>query len=110
MAGHRAALRLVPGGMDDVNPPVPAVGLKCWVCGMADPPPDPTCSAGPERMDHRVGSAAGCRYCGRLREACARRPCFGSLHEAAITTAQLVRLSRLARRLVMRPAAGRADQ
>ncbi len=110
MPGHRSALRLVLGGMSGVNAPVLAKGLKCWVCGMAGPPPDPTCSAGPERMDHRVGTAAGCRYCGRLREVCARRPCFGSLHEAAITTAQPVRLSRLVRRLVMRPAAGRADQ
>ena len=110
MAGHRSALRLVPGGMGDVNAPVPAASLKCSVFGMADPPPDPTCSAGPERMDHRVGTAAGCRYCGRLREACARRPCFGSIHEAATTTAQPVRLSRLARRLVMRPAADGADQ
>ena len=110
MVGHRAALRIALGGMGDVNAPVPAAGLTCRACGMADPPPDPTCPAGPERVDHRVGTAAGCRYCGRLREACARRPCFGSLHEAAMTTAQLVRLSRLARRLVMRPAAGRADQ
>ena len=110
MAGHRAALRLVPGGMGDMNAAVPAASLKCSVCGMADPPPDPTCSASPERIDHRVGTAVGCPHCGRLREACARRPCFGSLDEAATTTAHLVRLSRLARRLVMRPAAGGADQ
>ena len=110
MAAHRAALGLIPGGIGDVNAPVPAAGLKCWVCGMTDPPPDPTCSAGPERMDHRVGTTAGCPHCGRLPEACARRPCFGSLHEAATTTAQLVGLSRLARRLVMRPAADRADR
>ena len=111
MAGHRAALRLVPGGMGDVNAPVPPASLKCWVCAMADPPPDPMCSAGPERIDHRVGTTAGCPHCGRLREACARRSCFGSLHEdAATTTAQLIRLSRLARRLVTRPAAGGADQ
>jgi hypothetical protein len=56
MAGHRAALRLLPGGMGEVNAPVPAAGLTCCVCGMADPPPDPTCSAGPERIDHRVGT------------------------------------------------------
>ncbi len=109
MAGHRAALRLVPGGMGDVNAPVPAASLKCWVCGMTDPPPDPTCSAGPERADHRVGTAAGCPHCGRLPEACARRPCFGSLHKAAMA-ARLVRLSRLARRLVIRPEAGRAER
>jgi hypothetical protein len=77
------------------------------VCGLADPPPYPTCRDG---RDHRVGTAAGCPHCGRLPEACARRPCFGSIHEAATTTAQLVRLSQLARRLVTRPAADRADQ
>jgi hypothetical protein len=88
-----------------------AAPVTCLWCGMADPPPDPTCLVGQDLIDHRVGTAAGCRYCGRLQEACARRPCFGSLHEeAATTTAQMVRLSRLARRLVMRPAAGRADQ
>ena len=110
MAGHRAALKLAPGGMGDLTAPVPAAGLKCWVCGMVDPPPDPTCSAGPKRIDHRLGITAGCHHCGRLPEACARRPCFGSLHEANMTNSQLVRLSRLARRLVTRPAAGRADQ
>jgi hypothetical protein len=57
-------------------------------------------------MDHRVGTAAGCRYCGRFREACARRPCSGSLHEAARTTARLVRLSQVARRLAVRPRSG----
>jgi hypothetical protein len=79
----------------------------CRVCGLADPPPDPACRDG---RDHRVGTASGCPHCGRLPQACARRPCFGSMHEAAGTTAQLVRLTRLARRLVTRPAAGRADQ
>jgi hypothetical protein len=107
MAGYRAALRLVPGRTGDVHAPVPAADLTCWVCGMAGPLPDPACSAGPERVDHRAGTAAGCRYCGRLREACARRPCFGSPREAAGTTA---RLSRLARRLAVRPAAGRAGR
>ena len=52
----------------------------CRVCGLADPPPDPTCRDG---RDHRVGTAAGCPHCGRLPQACARRPCFGSMHEAA---------------------------
>ena len=107
MAGHRAAVRLVPGGMGDVNATAPPDAPKCVVCGMADPPPDPTCTGG---WDHHVDRAAGCPYCGRLPQACAWRPCFGSLPEAAITTARLVRLSRLARRLVTRPAAGRADQ
>jgi len=79
----------------------------CQVCGLADPPPDPMCRDG---RDHRVGTAAGCPHCGRLPQACVRRPCFGSMYGAATTKAQLVRLSRLARRLVTRPAAGRADQ
>jgi hypothetical protein len=106
MSGHRAAVRLVPG---EAGAPVPAADAQtCQACGLTDPPPEPACRDG---RDHHVGTAAGCRYCGRLREACARRPCFGSLHdEAATTAAQLVRLSRLARRLVMRPGAGRADQ
>ena len=85
----------------------PAEVRTCRICGLAGPPPDPTCRDG---RDHRVGTAAGCPHCGRLREACARRPCFGSMHEAARTKAQPVRLTRLARRLVSRPAAGRADQ
>jgi hypothetical protein len=109
MVGHGAALRLVPDGMGDVTAPVPA-SVTCWACGRTDPPPDPTCSTNSERIDHRVGTAAGCPHCGRLREACARRPCFGSLHEAATTTAQLVRLSRLAQRLVIRPGASRAER
>jgi hypothetical protein len=70
----------------------------CLACGMADPPADPTCTGG---WDHRVGRAAGCPHCGRLREACARRPCFGSLREQ--TTERLLALSRPAR-----PAGGAA--
>ncbi len=94
--------------MSDVNTPVPtADGRAGRVCGMAGPSPEPTCHDG---RDHRVGTAAGCPHCGRLPEACARPPCFGSLHEAAMTTARLARLSRLARRLVTRPAADWADQ
>ena len=95
--------------MGDVHALVPgsAKVLTCRDCELADPPPDPTCRDG---RDHRVGTAAGCLHCGRLREACARRPCSGSMHEAARTTAQLIRLTRLARRLLTRPAAGRADQ
>jgi hypothetical protein len=87
--------------------PAPAKARTCRVCGLADPPPDPACRDG---RDHRVGTAAGCPHCGRLPQACARRPCSGSMREAAGTTAQLVRLSRLARRLVTRPAAGKAGQ
>ena len=82
--------------MSDVNAPVPASveGVRCWVCGIADPPPDPTCYDG---RDHRVGLLAGCRYCGRLPQACAWRPCFASMHEKpAITKARPVPLNRLA--------------
>jgi hypothetical protein len=79
----------------------------CRVYGRADPSPDPTCRDG---RDHRVGTAAGCPHCGRLPQACARRPCSGSMHEAARAKAQLVRLTRLAWQLVTPPAAGRADQ
>jgi len=85
--------------------PAPAQAGTCRVCGLADPPPDPACRGG---RDHRVGTAAGCPHCGRLPQACARRPCFGSMHEVARTKAQLVRLTRLAWRLVTRPAAGKA--
>lgn len=46
--------------------------LKCLCCRMTDPPPEETCHLG---RDHRVGHAAGCPGCGRLIEACARRPC-----------------------------------
>ena len=103
----RAVLRLIPGGVGDMSAPVPAADRPgCRVCGAADPEPALTCLMG---RDHYVGPVAGCPYCGRLREACSRLPCFGSMHEAAMT-ARLVRLSRLARRLVIRPAAGRADQ
>jgi len=99
--------------MTDVYALVPAAAemRTCRVCGLVDPSPDPTCVVGQDLVDHRVGTVAGCPYCGRLWEACARRPCFGSMHEAAMTKVQLVvRLSRLARRLVTWPAADRADQ
>ncbi len=46
----------------------------CRVCRLADPPPDPTCHDG---RDHRVGTAAACPHCGRLQQACARRPAPG---------------------------------
>ncbi len=88
--------------MNDVNAPAPAPagGLTCLVCGMPDPPPDPTCHHG---LDHRVGRAAGCPHCGRLPRACAWRPCFGSLHDAGSG------LIRRVWRAVTRPAAGRAE-
>ncbi len=90
--------------------PASAEMRTCWVCGIAGPPPDPTCLVCQDLVDHRVGTVAGCPHCGRLWEACARRPCFGSMHEAAMTKVQLVRLSRLERRLVTRPAADRTEQ
>ena len=95
--------------MSDVQAlvPAPAEARTCRVCGLADPPPNPTCHDG---RDHRVGTATGCPHCGRLQQACARRPCFGSMHEAARTKAQLVRLTRLAWRLLPRHVAGGADQ
>jgi hypothetical protein len=79
--------------------------LECRVCGRADPPPDPTCNGG---LDHRVGRAAGCPHCGRLRQACAWRPCFESMHDTGAGQVRLVRLVGLAWRTVTRPAAGRA--
>jgi hypothetical protein len=99
--------------MSDVHAlvPAPTEVLTCRVCGLADPSPDQTCLVGQDLVDHRVGTVAGCPHCGRPREACARRPCFVSMHETAMTKAQLVvRLSRLARRLATRPAADKADQ
>jgi hypothetical protein len=45
---------------------------RCWVCGMADPPREQTCVLG---RDHQVGTTDGCPHCGRLRAACAARPC-----------------------------------
>ena len=99
--------------MNDVHALVPASAhvRTCRVCGLSGPPPEQTCLVGQDMVDHRVGTVVGCPHCGRLREACARRPCFRSMHEAAMTKAQLVvRLSRLARRLVTRPAADRTDQ
>jgi hypothetical protein len=107
MSGRCAAVRPVPGGTGEAGAPVPAADAQtCQACGLTDPPPEQTCRDG---RDHRVGIAAGCPQCGRLLEACARRPCFASMHEAVMTT-RLVRLRRLARRLVTRPAADRADQ
>jgi len=51
----------------------------------------------------------GCPHCSRPRQAYAWRPYLGSMYQAAATRTQLVRLSQLARQLVTRPAAGRAD-
>jgi hypothetical protein len=92
--------------MSDVHAlvPAPAKAQPCRVCGLADPPPDPTCHDG---RDHRVGTATGCPHCGRLLQACARRPCFGSMHKAARARAQL---AQLARRRLLRHVADGADQ
>ena len=45
--------------------------VRCLDCGVEDPPPEQTCLNG---MDHFVGNQ-GCGFCGRLKLACARRPC-----------------------------------
>ena len=95
--------------MSDVRALVsaPSEVRTCRACGVAEPPPDPTCTGG---RDHRVGTEAGCPHCGRLPQACARRPCFGSMRQAGGTTARLAWLGRLAWRLITRPAAARAGQ
>jgi hypothetical protein len=82
----------------------PAEVQTCQTCGPADPPPDPACHDG---RDHRVGTATGCPHGGRLLQACARRPCFGSMHGDAWAKA---RLTHLARRRLLRHAAGGAGQ
>jgi hypothetical protein len=69
----------------------PAEVQTCRTCGFADPPPDPTRHDG---RDHRIGTATGYPHCGRLLlQACARRPCFGSMHKAARAKAQLTQLA-----------------
>ncbi len=52
--------------------PGPDAARTCLACRMTDPPQSMTCH---QRRDHRVGPAAGCPACGRLRAACAWRPC-----------------------------------
>jgi len=67
----------------------PDVTPRCLACQMAGPPPSMTCHLG---RDHRVGRAAGCPACGRLRAACARRPCSAmrrTRRPAATTRARL---------------------
>ena len=49
--------------------------LTCTECGMTSPPAQETCTAFEPPTDHRVGTGAGCRWCGRLKEACRRMPC-----------------------------------
>ncbi len=92
--------------MSDVHAlvPAPAKARTCRVRGLADPLPDPTCHDG---RDHRVGTATGYPHCGRLQQACARRPCFGSMHMAARAKAPL---TQLLRRRLLRHVAGGADQ
>jgi hypothetical protein len=84
--------------------PAPAETRTCRVCGLADPPPDPTCHDG---RNHRVGTTTGCLHYGRLLQACARRSYSGSTHEAARAKAQL---TQLVRRRLPRHVAGGADQ
>jgi hypothetical protein len=94
--------------MSDVHALVSASAemRTCRVCGLAD-----------RRLTRRASSARtwwtiasgpwpGARTAvgSRMR---APAPCFGSMHEAGMTK---VRLSRLARRLVIRLTAGRADR
>lgn len=55
-----------------------ARAAPCLVCGDPDPAPEMTCGRGGYEhgpRDHRVGVKAGCPSCGRLKAACARRPC-----------------------------------
>jgi hypothetical protein len=50
----------------------------CLVCGDPDPAPEMKCGDGGYEhgpRDHFVGAGAGCPNCGRLKAACARRPC-----------------------------------
>ena len=57
---------------------MPGEPVTCRACGMADPPPEMTCTGGREGgilRDHRIGADKGCQHCGRLTEACAMRPC-----------------------------------
>lgn len=48
--------------------------VACLRCGMQDPPPEPSCTGD---RDHFIGTDTeqGCAGCGRLAEACSRRPC-----------------------------------
>lgn len=48
------------------------MAAPCLECGTPDPEPEQTCRLG---MDHYVGTVHGCWWCGRLKEACRRRPC-----------------------------------
>jgi len=62
----------VPRNLPAVTGPGALPAPRCWVCGMADPPPEQTCALG---RDYPVGTTDGCPHCGRLRAACAARPC-----------------------------------
>ncbi len=71
-AGRGSRVRLISDDPAFRAPATKAAGAACLDCGIADPPPEQTCTEG---RDHRVGLAAGCPGCGRLKEACAARPC-----------------------------------
>jgi len=67
----------------------PAATRTCLACQMTDPPPSMTCRQG---RDHYAGPAAGCPACGRLRTACAWRPCTvmrRTQHQPGPATARL---------------------
>jgi hypothetical protein len=54
------------------TPGTGAAGTACRDCGIADPPPGQSRTAG---GDHFVGTTDGCPNCGRPKEACVARPC-----------------------------------
>ena len=60
----------------DVLEGLPLRRPACLECGDQDPRPDQECPITPSMYaDHFVGTEAGCGHCGRLVEACKRRPC-----------------------------------
>jgi hypothetical protein len=76
--GSEAVEALTPAALDAAiaaGLAAPGAGqvLTCLECGMTDPPPEMTCTT--IGYDHRIGLAAGCPACLRLKAACAARPC-----------------------------------
>jgi hypothetical protein len=54
----------------------------CLQCGTGEPSADGQCPDVPWfQLDHFVGTRHGCRYCGRLKETCALRPCTQALDD-----------------------------
>jgi hypothetical protein len=74
-AGEGGPVRLISDDPAFRTPGTEAAGAPCLDCGMPAPPPEQTCTKG---RDHRVGLTAGCQGCGRLKEACAARPCVAA--------------------------------